>query len=219
MPAIILLASKKSALRWLIHLGGPGLILLGIADNSLIPLPGSTDVVTILLAAHHREPWFYYTIMATAGSMLGGYLTYRMARKGGKETLEKRFSAKKVKKVYAIFGRWGFASVAIPAMLPPPFPIVPMLLAAGAMQYPTRKFLMALAVGRGIRYTILAYLGYHYGRNIVRFFAQYYWPVLIALIAFSVAGGLYGVYEYKRRQRGERPKTRPARPQVRRRTA
>jgi membrane protein YqaA with SNARE-associated domain len=215
--AILALVSKKHALRWLIHLGGPGLILLGLIDNSLIPLPGSSDVGTILLAAHHSQPWIYYAIMATGGAVLGGYLTYRMARKGGKETLEKRFSPKKVKKVYAIFERWGFAAVAIPAMLPPPFPIVPMLLAAGAMQYPTRKFLTALAVGRGIRFTILAYLGFHYGRNIVNFFAQYYWPVLIVLILFSVVGGLFGLYQYKHRQKGERPRV--PRPQIRRRTA
>jgi len=123
-----------------------------------------------------------------------------MARKGGKETLEKKFSKKTTNKVYAIFERWGFAAVAIPALLPPPFPIVPMLLAAGAMQYPTRKFLTALAVGRGIRFTILAYLGFHYGRHIVRLFALYYWPVLITLIAFSALGALYGLFEYKRRQ-------------------
>jgi membrane protein DedA with SNARE-associated domain len=217
--AIALLVTEKSAMHWLIHLGGPGLILLGIADNSLIPLPGSTDIVTILLAAHRREPYLYYTIMSTAGAVLGGFLTYRMARKGGKETLEKRFSQRKVKKVYAIFERWGFAAVAIPAILPPPFPITPMLLAAGAMQYPTKKFLTALAVGRGIRFTILGYLGYHYGRNIVKFFAQYYWPVMIALIIFSLAGGLYGLYQYKRRQKGEQPKVPRTRPQVRRRTA
>ena len=200
LSAITLLASKKSAMRWLIHLGGPSLILLGLVDNSVIPLPGSTDIVTILLAAHHREPWFYYTIMATAGALIGGYLTFHMARKGGEATLEKRFSQKNVKKVYAIFERWGFAAVAIPCVLPPPFPIVPMLLAAGAMQYSTRKFLTALAVGRGVRFAILAYLGYHYGRHIVKFFALYYWPVLIALIAFSALGALYGLYEYKRRQ-------------------
>jgi membrane protein YqaA with SNARE-associated domain len=216
LPAIILLASKKSALRWLIHLGGPGLILLGLLDNSVIPLPGSMDVITILLAAHHREPWIYYAIMATAGAMLGGYLTYRMARKGGKETLEKRFSQRKVKKVYAIFERWGFTAVAIPAILPPPFPIVPMLLAAGAMQYPTRKFLTALAVGRGIRYSILAYLGYHYGRNIVKFFAQYYWPVLITLISFSVLAAIYGLFEYKRRHKAESPKSARAKSRLRR---
>src|SRR5712692_560431 len=207
LHAMALLASKKSALRWLVHLGGPGLILLGLADNSIIPMPGSTDVATILLAAHHRELWVYYAMMATAGAVLGGFLTYRMARKGGKETLEKRFSQKRVTKVYAIFERWGFASVAISALLPPPFPIVPMLLAAGAMQYPTRKFLAALSVGRGIRYTILGYLGVQYGRHIVNFFAHYYWPVLIVLIAFSALGGLYGLFEYRRRQRANGPET------------
>jgi len=214
---IVLLASKKSALRWLVHLGGPGLILLGLVDNSLIPLPGSTDIVTILLAAHHRDLWVYYAMMATAGAILGGYLTYRMARKGGKETLEKRFSKKKTDKVYVIFSRWGFAAVAIPALLPPPFPILPMLLAAGAMQYSTRKFLTALAVGRGIRFTILAYLGVRYGRHIVRFFALYYWDVLLVLIAFSVLGGLFGLFEYKRRQKANSPESHRPRLQLRRR--
>jgi hypothetical protein len=66
--AILLLASKKSALRWLIHLGGPSLIVLGLVDNSVIPLPGSTDIVTVLLAAHHPNLWVYYAIMATAGA-------------------------------------------------------------------------------------------------------------------------------------------------------
>ncbi|MBI3474640.1 MAG: VTT domain-containing protein [Acidobacteria bacterium] len=198
--AVVLLATHKSALRWLIGLGGPGLILLGLADNSLVPMPGSTDVVTILLAAHHREWWIYYALMATNGAVLGGFLTYRMARRGGKATLEKRFSQKRIKKVYAIFERWGFASVAISAILPPPFPIVPILLAAGAMQYPTRKFLSALAVGRGIRFTILGYLGAHYGTHIVRFFAKYYWPVLIVLIASAVLGALLGLYQYLRRK-------------------
>jgi membrane protein YqaA with SNARE-associated domain len=223
LPGMLLFAAKKSAtkstLGWLIHLGGPGLILLGLADNSLIPLPGSTDVATILLAAHHRQPWFYYSLMATVGAVLGGYLTYRMARKGGKETLEKKFSQRRVKKLYAIFERWGFASVAIPAILPPPFPIVPMLLAAGAMQYPTKKFLAALTVGRGVRFIILGYLGAHYGRSILKFFGEYYWPVLIALIAFSVAGALYGLYEYKRRQKGESVKEAAQRVEAKRRTA
>jgi membrane protein YqaA with SNARE-associated domain len=217
--AIILLASKKGAMRWLISLGGPGLILLGVADNSLIPLPGSTDVATIVLAAHHRQPWFYYSLMATAGAVLGGYLTYRMARKGGKETLEKKFSKRKAKRVYAIFERWGFASVAIPAILPPPFPIVPILLAAGAMQYPTKKFLAALTVGRGIRYSILGYLGAHYGRSIVKFFGQYYWPVLITQIALSAITALYGFFEYKRRQKADGAKASIPTPRVSSRTA
>jgi membrane protein YqaA with SNARE-associated domain len=215
--AIIFVVSKNSAWHWLIHIGGPGLILLGLADNSVIPLPGSVDVLTIYLAARHHEPWVYYAVMATIGSLLGGYITYHMARKGGKQTLEKKFSPRRAKKVYAIFERWGFAAVAIPALLPPPVPIVPMLLAAGAMQYPTKKFLGALAVGRGVRYMILGYLGAHYGRSILRFFDRYYWPVLGLLIAFSTLAGLYGLYEYKRRRGGS--ESAQPKPKLRRRTA
>ncbi|HTR25025.1 MAG TPA: VTT domain-containing protein [Terriglobales bacterium] len=203
-PALALFAthSKKGGiLRWLVHLGGPGLILLGILDNSVIPLPGSMDVATIVLAAHRREPWVYYAAMATIGAVVGGLVTYHVARKGGKDALERRFSKKKAEKIYSVFERWGFAAVAIPAILPPPFPIVPMLVAAGALQYPTRKFVTALAAGRGVRYMIMAYLGAEYGHGIIGFFSQYYMPTLIILVAASIAAGAYGLYEYKRRQK------------------
>jgi len=39
LPLGLLLASKLW--NWLRHLGGPGLLLLGLADNSLIPLPAA----------------------------------------------------------------------------------------------------------------------------------------------------------------------------------
>jgi len=64
-------------------------------------------------------------------------------------------------------------------------------------------------VGRGIRYTILGYLGAHYGRHIVNFFARYYWPVLITLVAFSVVGGLFGLYKYRRRPKPSSPEAAP----------
>jgi len=195
--------TRHSSLRWLIHLGGPGLILLGLADNAGI-LPGSMDFLTILLAAHRRDIWFYYAIMATTGAVMGGYLTYRVALKGGKATLEKKISQRTADKVYAKFERWGFGAVAIPALFPPPFPMVVVLLTAGAMRYPRRKFLTALALGRGVRYTILAFLGAHYGRHIVSFFSQYYKPALIALIALAVLGGVIGLAQYYRSRRRAR---------------
>src|SRR5208337_2356493 len=111
--------------------------------------------------------WLYYAVMATAGSLIGGFVTYRLARKGGKAALERRFSRRKVDKVCAIFERWGFGAIVIPAMLPPPAPMVPFLLAAGAMQYSANKFLVALTLGRIVRYSILAYLVARYGRHML----------------------------------------------------
>lgn len=180
------------------RMGGPGLVLLGIADSSVIPLTGSMDVLTIWLAAHHREPWAYYALMATIGAVLGGYITYSLARKGGKEAMERKFSKRRSAKIYARLERWGFYAVAVPAFLPPPFPFVPFLLAAGAMQYSRQKFLAALTLGRGLRYSILAYLGSIYGRHILRFFSQYYKPALIVLIGLAVAGGIVTLLGYYR---------------------
>jgi hypothetical protein len=37
---------------------------LGIVDSSVIPLPGSMDVLTILLSARNSQLWFYYALMA-----------------------------------------------------------------------------------------------------------------------------------------------------------
>ena len=159
------------------------------------------DVLTILLSAHRRGLWLYYALMATIGAVLGGYVTYRLARKGGKESLEKRFSQRSVKRVYKAFERWGFGAVAIPALLPPPFPIVPALVAAGAMQYPRKKFIGALALGRGLRFLLLAYLGARYGSHILNFFAQYYKPTLAILIALTVLGGVFAVLKFRMSKR------------------
>jgi membrane protein YqaA with SNARE-associated domain len=180
------------------RLGGPGLVLLGIADNSVIPLTGSMDVLTIWLAARHHEPWPYYAFMATFGAVLGGYITYAMARKGGKEAMERRLSKRKAKQVSKAFERWGFFAVALPAVMPPPFPFVPFLLAAGAMQYSPKKFLGALTLGRGVRYSIAAGLGFLYGRHILRFFDQYYKPAMAVLIGLAVIGAIVSVVQYLR---------------------
>jgi membrane protein YqaA with SNARE-associated domain len=187
--------------RRLRRLGGPGLVLLGIADNSVIPLTGSMDVLTIWLAARHREPWPYYAFMATLGAVIGGYITYAIARKGGKEAMDRRLSQKRSAQVSRAFERWGFFAVAVPALIPPPFPFVPFLVAAGAGQYSPKKFLGALTLGRGVRYSIVAVLGVHYGNQIVRFFSQYYAPALAILIGLAALGSILTLAEYLRHRK------------------
>jgi membrane protein YqaA with SNARE-associated domain len=184
--------------RQLRRMGGPGLVLLGIADNSVIPLTGSMDVLTIWLAARHREPWFYYAVMATVGAVIGGYITYSLARRGGREAMERRISKKRATQVTKAFERWGFAAVAVPALIPPPFPFVPFLLAAGAMQYPPKKFIGALALGRGVRYFIEAGLGFVYGRHILRFLSKYNKPAIGILVGVACIGAAVSLIQYLR---------------------
>lgn len=188
--------------RWLIRLGGPGLVVLGIADNSIVPLTGSMDVFTMWLAARHRDLWPYYAVMATTGAVFGGYMTYSLGRRGGKEAIERKLHREKAEKVFARFRRWGFKTVAVSAVLPPPFPLVPVLLAAGALQYPKKKFLGALALGRGVRYTMIAGLGSLYGKAIVQFFSRYYKAAVLILVGLALLGGILTLAEYLRSRRG-----------------
>jgi len=156
----------------------------------VVPIPGSMDVLTIVLAARDGRYWFYYAIMATIGSVLGAFVTFRLARKGGKETLKRRLSPSRAKQVAAIFSRWGFWSIAIAALLPPPVPMVPFVIAAGATQYSPKKFLAALTLGRGVRYTLLALLAEHYGRQIIGFIGSHGHPYVYAGVAAVIIAGV-----------------------------
>jgi membrane protein YqaA with SNARE-associated domain len=202
-----------SVTDWLHRLGGPGLVLLGIVDNSFVPVPGSQDIFTILLASSHRSWWPYYAFMSTVGAMLGGYLTYRLAEKGGEETLEKKIGKQRAQKVYKKFEKRGFTSIFVGAILPPPFPIVPVLMAPGVLHYPSRKFLGALGLGRGVRYFAVAYLGHVYGDSIIGFFARYEQPVIYSLIALAALAGigalLYFKYYRPRRRHEEKQEGEP----------
>ena len=102
---VLLKTVPETAWRWIHGLGGPGLILLGILDNSPVMStpPGTIDVLVMALATDHHAWWPYYAIMATIGEVIGGYITYELAKKGGKATLEKKIGKARAEKLYRMF--------------------------------------------------------------------------------------------------------------------
>src|SRR3974390_1816426 len=134
---VLLKTLPETAWRWIHGLGGPGLILLGILDNSPVMStpPGTIDVLVIALATDHHGWWPYYAIMAAIGEVIGGYITYELAKKGGKATLEKQMGEARSKRLYGIFEKHGTATVLAGAVLPPPLSYTSILIAPGALQY------------------------------------------------------------------------------------
>ena len=193
--------AARSMRRWMFHLGGLGFIPLGLLDSSVVPLPGSMDVLTIVLSARKRELWLYYALMATIGSVIGAYVTYRVARKGGKETLERKFPATTLEKVRGSFSRWAFGAIAIAALLPPPVPLLPFLFVAGAMKYSVKGFLFALTLGRIVRYSLLAFLAARYGRQMLRFLSRNGRPSLIVVVVLAAAAIAPVIYVLVTRRR------------------
>ena len=198
MRSIFLLSAGW--MDWLLRLGGPGLVLVGLLDNSVVPTPGGMDLLTVILAASNPTWWWYYGAWATAGSLIGGYLTFRLGHKGGKETLEKKVPKDKLAKIYERIEKHNFLALFMPALLPPPVPMSPFILAAGACKMSHTSFFLALAPARLLRYMLIAWLGAQYGGWIARQFAQYRTPVLIIFIAVCVLGALGGYIYWRRRK-------------------
>src|SRR5579864_5151265 len=73
------------------HLGALGLFLLAIVDSSPVPGFGGPDILTVILAASHRNPWWEYSSVATLGSVIGAFITFRLARRAGSNWLHKKF--------------------------------------------------------------------------------------------------------------------------------
>jgi membrane protein YqaA with SNARE-associated domain len=180
---------------WFRHLGATGLFFLAILDSSPLPTFAGPDILTAILSASHRGAWYEFAAVATAGSSLGAYFTYRLAHRAGAAYLSSKFKQKRVTAILNVFEKRGagvlFASTAVPF----PFPTSMFFAAAGVSNYRASKFLTIVGVGRGIRYAAIAVVADRYGRHFLRLLRhplQYWgWSLLfVALIIGLSVGGI-----------------------------
>jgi membrane protein YqaA with SNARE-associated domain len=190
----------------LLSFGLLGVFLVSIVDSSFVPLPvpGVTDIMIIIMAAQ-RQSVILLVLLATVGSALGGYFSHLVGQRGGMAFLEKRVPPRIFKRVCHWMETHAILSVALPAILPPPMPLSPFVLAAGALKMSRRKFMIAFTVSRCLRHIIAAWLGIHYGRHIIRLWnglsEKYATPVLIVIwvgIAITCAFAFWQLYKTSR---------------------
>jgi membrane protein YqaA with SNARE-associated domain len=191
--------SRSALLRVLFSFGLLGLFFVAVVDSSFVPLPlpGITDIMLIVLAARHSNLLLLF-LTSTGGSTLGGYLSYRVGHRGGIAFLEKRVPPRIFNLVRDWMENHAILSVALPAILPPPMPLSPFVLAAGALKMSREKFLWTFIISRGLRHAIAIWLGVRYGRHVLRLWnhlsAEYATPILVimwtAIIASSVVAFL-----------------------------
>jgi membrane protein YqaA with SNARE-associated domain len=175
-------------LHFFVGFGVFGLFLVSIVDSSFVPLPvpGITDIMLVLMAARHSNV-FVLVVVSTIGSAIGGYISYRVGQSGGMAFIERRVPASIFKHLRDWMERHAVLSVALPALLPPPMPLAPFVLAAGALNMSRKKFMMAFVISRFARHALAAGLGLYYGRHILNLWnklsAQYAVPILIVIWA------------------------------------
>ncbi len=134
-----------------VYWAAPMMILVGAADSSLLSLPEVNDIITITRIAHNPAEVWFFPLFPALGSVLGCLLLYWLARRG-RESITKRFHPAALQRVELIYRRWGFLSLAIPALLPPPLPFKIFVATAGALGYPPARFTAVVLIARLVRY-------------------------------------------------------------------
>ncbi len=185
MAALLLQAKRRApsnVITLVRHFGGVSLLPLAVLDSSIIPTFGSLDLLTGWLAAGDPELWWYYALMSTSGSLLGAFITYRMGRKMGGWWIEGKIGHKRFQQLRNALEQRGSISVFVSTIAPPPFPTSWFFVAAGALSFPLRRFMVAALAGRALRYSLLTLVAAHYGRTFLRYLRHPLHYLLVSLI-------------------------------------
>ncbi|HWG57913.1 MAG TPA: VTT domain-containing protein [Candidatus Acidoferrales bacterium] len=171
--------------------GGIGLFGVAFLDSFVLSFPLLMDLLVIELSLLNRHRMVYYATMATAGSLCGATALYFLARKGGEKLFSKR-AGRRAKRIRRWVDKHAFLSVFIPAILPPPFPFEPFIVAEGVFQAPLRTFLLAILLGRGLRYFAEGLLARRYGDAATHMLVHH--KLAFGLAFAAICAGFYLIY-------------------------
>ena len=193
----------KSLAAWIygfaVAIGGPGLFAIAFLDSSFASLPQINDILIVLMVTQNKGWMPYYAAMATLGSVAGCYTIYYLARKGGDTFLRKRLRAGHAERALALYRRHGLLALVVPALLPPPAPFKLFVLMAGVANVPPGRFVAAVALARGARYTGLGLLAIWYGDVALELMRTRGWDVALGLVGLIVVTAI-GWWWFSRRR-------------------
>jgi membrane protein YqaA with SNARE-associated domain len=188
------------------HLGIIGLLPISAVDSSFVPLPlpGVTDILLIVFAAAHSNV-FLLVALATLGSAIGGLFSHAVGQAGGMAFLQKHVPERIISRITSWMEDHAILSVSLPALLPPPMPLSPFVLAAGAVHMSRKKFMWAFTVSRFFRHCIAVWIGIRYGHAFLHlwnhFSAKWATTILITIWTIILLSLTFAIWKLVRSSR------------------
>jgi len=176
-----------------------GIGAIAVLDSSSIPVP--MDAILAVYVWNDKPHFWIYCLMAAAGSAIGGLLPYGLGRAGGELFLLKRINRAKFERLRDRFQRQEFLAVMIPSMMPPPAPWKMFIFASGVFEMRIPVFLLAVFVGRMLRWLALSLLVLKLGPGAVDLVARHALPTVLIVSALAMAG--FAWWWIKRKRSGK----------------
>lgn len=140
---LVALSSSQSVIHHLYvalaHLGGFGLLILSLIDSSPLSVPLGNDLLMVAMTANQHARLPYYAAMATLGSVLGCLIVDVLSRKSGEKGFEKTVGRQRLERLRRRLKNNALWTLAVAALMPPPFPFTPVVAGTAAFQYPRKK--------------------------------------------------------------------------------
>jgi membrane protein YqaA with SNARE-associated domain len=173
-----------------------GPLLLGALDASLIFfLPLAIDMVVIIMSARHRDLFWMYPLLAAIGSTIGSAITFAIGRLIGENGLKRFGSPARVDRVLRRVRDKGAVALAVPALIPPPFPFTLFVLTSGALDVDRWRFFGTLFLMRLLRFATESLLALAYGRAIIAWLrSEFMEHVITVFVILAIAGTAWSFY-------------------------
>jgi membrane protein DedA with SNARE-associated domain len=167
----------------LANLGPVGVIVLSVLDSAGMPTFGGPDMLLLLMAPNLSMATGLCLLVGTvAGSGLGCLILHYAGRRGGAPLLARFGGAQKRDWVRQKLEHYDFVGIFAAAIGPPPFPTKLFVLSAGVLGMKWQRMILAVILGRALRYGVAWYLGLHYGAQAAELLSQHYQTIFIGMV-------------------------------------
>ena len=168
------------------------LFAFSFAESSFFPIPPDVLLGPLCLGNRKRSIWF--ATVCTVASVLGAIIGYAIGA-GAWEALDQfmfryvpGFSQEKFDTVERWYAAWGVWVLFAAAFTPIPFKVF--TIAGGVFAQPLLPFILVSAVGRGLRFFLVAVLFWWIGPKAMPFVDRYFnWLCLLFVIL--LVGGFF----------------------------
>ena len=170
------------------------LALISVAESIFLPLP--PDLFLIPLSLLNPKLSFFYALITTLFSMMGGFIGYYIGKKGGKPIVKKFVSLEKLERVKTFYNKYDMWAILIAAFSPIPYKVF--AVSAGLFDLNIKRFMIASLIGRGGRFFLIAALIYIFGPPIKSILSSYFEIFTVAVLVVLVGGIVVGNILFKR---------------------
>src|ERR1035437_1450811 len=191
-------ALLRPLFAFFLHIGGFGLVILGVLDSSFFFLPFGNDLLLVVLVARHHGYLPLYVLAASLGSATGVLLLDLVCRKGGEEGLKKMVSARRINYLKKKMSQSAAVPLIVACLAPPPFPFA----AASAFQCPKMRLLAYVLATRAVRFTLIGLAAITFGRRILRIAnsPQFIW-FIVGFSTLCIVGSALSILRWVRLSR------------------